>query len=64
MRARTTCQQLYNHTIAGFEGESFKDAFKRLAVDVNAKYPFINIVCIISQDIPNIPVSLNGHLYD
>jgi|GEM_PF-1742241 hypothetical protein len=50
--------------INDFKGESFQDAFKRLAVDVSAKYPFLNISCILSQDIPNIPVSLNGRLYD
>jgi U-box domain len=46
----------------GFKGESFQDAFKRLAVDVSDKYPYF--ICIISQDIPNIPVSLDGRLYD
>ena len=50
--------------IDDFKGESFQDAFKRLAVDVNNKYSYLSIFCIISQDIPNIPVSLNGRLYD
>jgi hypothetical protein len=46
--------------INSFKGkESFQDAFKRLNIEVGEGFS-----CNILYDVPNIPVLLNGYLYD